>query len=278
MQAIVLAVPITAHVPAVVASRPSTCLISMASISPARNLAQKRRQSVQAPRRSPLWRPGHHRARHELDRRTAGRRRAHQLRGHGLVAAADQHHRIHRLGADHLLHVHRHQVAEHHAGRVEEHLAQRDGRELARQAAGGQHAARHRLGELGHVAMAVVELARRDGDADDRLVQQLVGHAHRARHRAAQVAREVAIAVVREPAIQALSFGRHVGLRVVECPLSGSCPAVRDRGSVAILSAVTSHDPARKGHREARRGRLVYRGRSRPSHRSHWKDPVRLRA
>ena len=57
MQAMVLAVPITAQVPAVVARRVSTCLISTASTSPARNLPQKHRQSVQAPRRSPLWRP-----------------------------------------------------------------------------------------------------------------------------------------------------------------------------------------------------------------------------
>ena len=56
IQAIVLAVPMTAQVPAVVASRPSTRSISASSISPARKRAQKRRQSVQAPRRSPRWR------------------------------------------------------------------------------------------------------------------------------------------------------------------------------------------------------------------------------
>ena len=47
-----LAVPITMQVPAVVASRVSTTAISSASIAPARYCAQKRRQSVQAPRRS----------------------------------------------------------------------------------------------------------------------------------------------------------------------------------------------------------------------------------
>ena len=57
MQAIVLAVPITAQVPAVTESRPSTCWISAASTEPARNFCQKLRQSVQAPRRWPLWRP-----------------------------------------------------------------------------------------------------------------------------------------------------------------------------------------------------------------------------
>ena len=66
----------------------------------------------------------HHRSDDELDSGNACRNRAHQLRGHRLVAAADQHHRTHRLRADHFLHVHRHQIAEYQAGRVEKHLAQ----------------------------------------------------------------------------------------------------------------------------------------------------------
>jgi len=52
-EAIVLAVPITAHVPAVVARFSSMRPISSALTPPARYLAQKRRQSVQAPSRSP---------------------------------------------------------------------------------------------------------------------------------------------------------------------------------------------------------------------------------
>ncbi len=55
--AIVLAVPITMHVPAAGASLPSISLISRSLISFARNRAQKRRQSVQAPSRSPWWSP-----------------------------------------------------------------------------------------------------------------------------------------------------------------------------------------------------------------------------
>ena len=51
--AIVLAVPITAQVPAVVARLPSMPAISSLVIWPARYFAQKRRQSVQAPSRSP---------------------------------------------------------------------------------------------------------------------------------------------------------------------------------------------------------------------------------
>ncbi len=56
IEAIVLAVPITAQVPAVVARLPSISWISSAPISPARYRAQKRRQSVQAPSRSPCQR------------------------------------------------------------------------------------------------------------------------------------------------------------------------------------------------------------------------------
>ena len=52
--AMVEAVPITAQVPAVVTSRPSTASISALPISPARNLVQNFRQSVQAPTRSSL--------------------------------------------------------------------------------------------------------------------------------------------------------------------------------------------------------------------------------
>jgi hypothetical protein len=51
--AMVEAVPITAQVPAVVARLFSTSVISFSSTLPARYCAQKRRQSVQAPNRSP---------------------------------------------------------------------------------------------------------------------------------------------------------------------------------------------------------------------------------
>ena len=53
MQAIVLAVPITAQVPAVTESCASTALICAVSMAPARYLPQKLRQSVQAPSRWP---------------------------------------------------------------------------------------------------------------------------------------------------------------------------------------------------------------------------------
>ena len=76
--------------------------------------------------------PGHHRPDDELDGGHTGGQGAHQLRGHGLVAAADQHDRAHRLRANHLLDVHRHQVAEHEARGIEEDLPQRNGRKFQR--------------------------------------------------------------------------------------------------------------------------------------------------
>ena len=147
--------------------------------------------------------PGHHRPGDHQNRRLVGRERAHQERRHGLVAAPHQHDRIHRLGADHLLDVHAHEVAEHQAGRAEERLAERDGRELQRQPARGQHAPLHGFDQLGQQAMAVVEAARGVADADDRPLEHRLAVAHRARERAPQIQREIRIAVVGQAPAQA---------------------------------------------------------------------------
>ena len=196
--AIVLAVPITAHVPAVVARLPSICCdlrrghLAAAILRPEPAAIGARTEALAAIRRR------QHRTGEKLDRRNIGRRRAHQLRGDGLVAAADEHDRIHRLRADHLLDVHRHQVAEHHAGRTEEHFAERDRREVDRQAAGGEHASLHGVDQLRKMSMAVVEAARAVRDADDRPGEHLGRISHRLRERAPQIQREIGIAVVRE--------------------------------------------------------------------------------
>jgi hypothetical protein len=84
---------------------------------------------------------GHHRARHQHDRRTPGGDRAHELGRHGLVAATHEHDRVHRLRANHFLGVHRHQIAVLEAGGAQEDLAQRDRGKLDRQRAGRQHPA-----------------------------------------------------------------------------------------------------------------------------------------
>jgi len=70
IQAMVEAVPITAQVPAVTASLPSTSDISLADITSAKR-AQNRRQSVHAPSRSAPVAPGHHRSGNQHDGRPA---------------------------------------------------------------------------------------------------------------------------------------------------------------------------------------------------------------
>ena len=142
---------------------------------------------------------GHLRPADELDRGLAGAGGAHELRRHGLVAAAHQHDRVHRLGADHLLGVHRHQVAELHRVRRQRRFVQRDGRELEREPAGRRDAALDRLDQLGEVAVAGIEAAVGVGDADHRARQLVEREALRARERAAHVDREIAVAVVRRP-------------------------------------------------------------------------------
>ena len=135
----------------------------------------------------------------QLDRRLAGARCAHQLRRHGLVAAAHQNDRVHRLGADHLLGVHRHEVAELHGVGRQRRLVQRCGRELERETARRRHAALDRLQQLGEVAVAGVELGVRVGDADHGTLELLPRVAHRLGERAPHVDREVAIPVVLQP-------------------------------------------------------------------------------
>ena len=207
MQAIVLAVPITMQVPTDGASRPLTASISSPSMRPPRKSPHRRRQSVQAPSVSPLVVADQHRPDRNEDRRHVGRRRGHHLRRQRLVAAADQHHRIHRLRAHHLLGVHRHQVAQEHAGRIGERLVDRDRRELHRQAAGQHHAALDRLDQLGHVAVAGVVVAEGVGDADDRPLQRVVGIAHRLDEGLAQEQREVGVAVRRQASLHSLRRG-----------------------------------------------------------------------
>ena len=144
---------------------------------------------------------GHHRAGDQRDGGPIGGHRAHQLRRHGLVAAAHQHHRIHRLRADHFLGVDGHQVAVFQAGRCEEHFAQRNGREFQRQRAGREHAAFHRRQESRKMAVAIVEVRPGVSNADHRLVEHRARIAHGLRKRAPQVAGEIPVAVIGEAVV-----------------------------------------------------------------------------
>ena len=138
-----------------------------------------------------------------------GARRPHQLRRQGLVAAADHQHRIHRLGADHLLGIQRHQITQEHRRRVGKALGDGNRRELHRHAAGQQNPPLGRLDQFRHVAVARVKVAERVGNADNRPVQRLVGKPHRLDERAAQKQRELGIAIGGKPSAQPGGFGGH---------------------------------------------------------------------
>ena len=119
----------------------------------------------------------------------------HQLRGDGLVAAADHQHRVHRLGAAHLLRVDGGQVAEEHGGRVGEALVDRHRRERHRQTARQHDATLGRLHQRRHVAVTGIVGAGRVHDADDRAGQRIVRIAHRLYEGPAQEQAEPVIAV-----------------------------------------------------------------------------------
>ena len=74
----------------------------------------------------------HHGSDYKLNGRNACRNRAHKLGGNRLVAATNQDDGVHRLRPNHLLDVHRHQVAEHEARGTQKHFAERDRRKFKR--------------------------------------------------------------------------------------------------------------------------------------------------
>ena len=154
MQAMVLAVPITGQVPSVVQRRAPIASIWLRSQPPASELCPEAAAVGAGAEALLAVAGGHHRAGDQQDGRLVCGDGAHEKGGHGLVAAADQDDGVHRLGADHLLDVHAHQVAEHQRGRRDEAFAERDGGKGDRQAACREHAALGRLDQ---------PLARRDG-------------------------------------------------------------------------------------------------------------------
>jgi hypothetical protein len=132
----------------------------------------------------------------QLHRRNVRRGRRHELRGHGLVAAADQHRRIHWLRGQHRLGVDRGEVAVVHRSREQRRLAQRYGRESQRQTAGGEDAPLHRLDQFRHGAVAIVVVRAGVDDPHHGLVEHRLGIAHGFGEGLAQIQREVAVAVV----------------------------------------------------------------------------------
>ena len=139
---------------------------------------------------------------------------AHQQGRQGLVATTHEHHRVQGLGAQHGLHVERHQIAQEHAGRAEKDLAERDDREFQRQTAGLPHAAFDGFRQFAQAAVAVVQFAPGVEHPDDGLAQALRCMAHRAGEGAPQILRELAVAIFGQSAGEARRpFLRHDRLR-----------------------------------------------------------------
>ena len=97
---------------------------------------------------------GPHRPGDQGHGRNVGGGGRHQLRRHRLVAAPHQHRRVHRVGGQRLLGLHREQVAVEHGGGRDQDLSQRQRRQGERQRAALQHAAPHRFHQRRHVAVA----------------------------------------------------------------------------------------------------------------------------
>ena len=144
----------------------------------------------------------HHRPGRQHDGRQIDAGSGHDLRRQGLVAAADQHYRVHRLRTDHFLRIHRHQVAQEHRGGMGETLADGDGGKHHRQTAGEHDAALYALDQVRHVAVAGIEVAEGIGHTDDRAIEGVVGIAGRLDEGFAQEQRETGVTVAGQPLAQ----------------------------------------------------------------------------
>ena len=120
---------------------------------------------------------GQHRTARHDDRGDVDGCRRHQQRGNRLVAAAEQHEPVDRVGAEHLLHRHRRHVAPQHRGRLDLRLAERDDGQVVGHAARCPHALLDAVGDLVEVHVARREVGRgvRDRDLRLRAVERVLG-------------------------------------------------------------------------------------------------------
>ena len=118
MQAMVLAVPMTLQVPIEGARRPLISSIS-AGVDVAGAMLRPEAAAIGAGAEdfAAVMADDHGTGRQD-DGGEVDAGGGHDLRGKGLVAAADEHHGVHGLGADHLLGIHGHEVAQKHGGGV----------------------------------------------------------------------------------------------------------------------------------------------------------------
>src|SRR6476659_6068455 len=121
-----------------------------------------------------------HRAAGDDDGWHVAAREPHDARRRCLVTPGQQNDAVEWIAADRLLDVHRHQVPIEHGGRLHQRLAEREHRELEREAPCLQDSPLHRHRHVAEVRVAIDELAPAVADADQRPpLDRLVGEAFR---------------------------------------------------------------------------------------------------
>ena len=118
--------------------------------------------------------PVQHGSRRHEHRRHVHGRRPHQQPRRGLVAPAQQHRAVDRVGAEDLLRLQRQQVAVDQRAGPDERLADTERWHHHGEAAGLPHAALHLLHPLREMGVARVEVGPGGQDADDRLVPEIL--------------------------------------------------------------------------------------------------------
>src|SRR5579884_4272170 len=110
-----------------------------------------------------------------IDRGNSHADRAHDQAGCGLVTAAHQHRAVDGMTAQELLGLHRQQIAVEHRRRLDEDLAQRQGRQFDRKTTGLQHATFDVFRSGAQMAVTGIEIAPGIDDADDGLAVPILG-------------------------------------------------------------------------------------------------------
>src|ERR1700680_1817974 len=104
---------------------------------------------------------------------------AHDLSWYGFIATAYQNDSAHGLRPNHLFHIHRHQIPEHHACWMEENFAQRNGWKFHRQSAACDNPAFYCFYKLWCQAVAIIESAGGRGYPNDWSAKHLARVTHR---------------------------------------------------------------------------------------------------
>ena len=166
--AIVDAVPIVLQCPRLRIIDDSDLRKSSSDSVPARTSSLSRQTSVPQPSGMPRKVPVSIGPPGTTTRGEVDRRGCHQQRRDRLVAAAEQHHTVDRVGPEHLLGGHRGHVAPEHRGRSDQRLAEGDHRQVERDPAGLVDTLLDALRDLVEVRVAGRQVGGGVGDRDVR--------------------------------------------------------------------------------------------------------------